>query len=385
MNIIFNYCDQCGRKMPSKDMTECPYCGTLLTTPVSRTPDKKQEKKGFFNRSWDIIKELKKLQKSAQELFANNTLDEKTKINRLINLTGISCGIIALQPIPIADIFIITPIQCVMVLYIGKIKGEKINLVQAQKILVEIMAVIGMGVAGQQAIIAGYKTFIPYAGGMFTVPLVWAVTYAIGNVVVKYYDLKKEGHWDEKAKQLLQKYFQDQLEKLKKEKKDEIENKEKEVEKIKSDKSIAEEEWIKLSEEEINKNSEKYEKEIEKIKTEFKEKENIKVKNKIEDFQKLLTNFKLYEKAIEDLKDIIDDKIKFDIVRKSILTYDRDSQKTHPGMNIQKYQPSQRCQEIRASEKIRFYVDPLRKLIVRIDTEHQHERISNWFKQHPDF
>ena len=72
----------------------------------------------------------KDLEKEINNIINENIPIEK-KINKIIHATGISCGIIALQPIPIADIFILTPIQAIMVLNIGKIKGFEINIKRA--------------------------------------------------------------------------------------------------------------------------------------------------------------------------------------------------------------------------------------------------------------
>lgn len=180
------FCDQCG-KPAGGGIAFCKYCGNDLTlVPVTfGSEDKKTTpKRGVSNYKEALESRLKKL-------LGDKTLDENSKINAIIHSTGIVCGIIALQPIPFADFFILTPLQIIMTLYIGRAYGFEITWKRAAEICAEILGVIGAALISMNAIIAGYKTVIPYAGGLFTLPLVWAATYGIGSAAKVYYSFRK--------------------------------------------------------------------------------------------------------------------------------------------------------------------------------------------------
>ena len=185
--LLPNFCDQCGKKVSNSDINFCTICGADLTKMPISTEIPSQAK------SVSLVKQYKTVfEKQLKSLLEDKKLDKETKINRIIHLTGAVCGLIALQPIPIADILILTPIQILMVLYIGKVLGFEITVSRATGILTEILGVVGLGIVSQNLILLGYKTIIPYLGGAFTVPFVWAATFGIGSVARMYYKLKKD-------------------------------------------------------------------------------------------------------------------------------------------------------------------------------------------------
>lgn len=97
------------------------------------------------------------------------------------------CAVIALQPIPFADIFILTPIQAVMGIEIAKKYGIKVEKQQASKLVRQIIGIVGMGLIAQQLGIAAAKTFWPIFGSIATVPVVFGLSYGIGSVINEYY------------------------------------------------------------------------------------------------------------------------------------------------------------------------------------------------------
>jgi uncharacterized protein (DUF697 family) len=122
-----------------------------------------------------------------------SNIDLKEKINKVILVSsGISAGA-AVQPLPFADFPILTTIEAIMVLKIGELYGFKLSFDRGKEILLEIGGVIGMGWLAKNLIITGYKTFIPFAGGFFTIPLVFGSCYAIGKVTDYYFKCKQEG------------------------------------------------------------------------------------------------------------------------------------------------------------------------------------------------
>lgn len=107
-----------------------------------------------------------------------------TKINSVIALGSATCAIIAVQPIPFADIFILTPVQMVMIYYIAQvIMGEEAQ-IDINSLLTTLAAVAGWGFIAQQIILGLYKTILPFMGGITTIPLVYGATSAIGYMAV---------------------------------------------------------------------------------------------------------------------------------------------------------------------------------------------------------
>ncbi len=107
-----------------------------------------------------------------------------TKINSVIALGSATCAIIAVQPIPFADIFILTPVQMVMIYYIAQvIMGEEVQ-IDTTSLLTTLAAVAGWGLIAQQIILGLYKTVLPFMGGFTTIPLVYGATSAIGYMAV---------------------------------------------------------------------------------------------------------------------------------------------------------------------------------------------------------
>ena len=88
------------------------------------------------------------------------------------------CAIVALQPFPIADIFLISPIQLIMAGFISKIRNKidqkNQKVISAIKELFEDAKwIILGGLFAQHSIIALYKIGLPFLGGFMTIPLVF--------------------------------------------------------------------------------------------------------------------------------------------------------------------------------------------------------------------
>lgn len=118
----------------------------------------------------------------------NISPDEKVD-KLLVRFAGI-CGAIAVQPIPFADIFILTPIQLYMGTLIAQARGYKFSMSEIYK---EILGLIGLAYLAQQTAIGLYKTILPFLGAITTIPLVFVLTYAIGKVMDYYFVSKTNG------------------------------------------------------------------------------------------------------------------------------------------------------------------------------------------------
>lgn len=130
-------------------------------------------------------------------------LTKEQKISRIQHATCAVCAGVAVQPIPFADIFILTPIQAIGAVKIAHIHGMKLSESEATTVLKELGGLVGMGVAAQQFAIGLYKTILPFFGAVTTIPLVYGLTYAIMAVVDYYFESKQKDSFDaEKAREI---------------------------------------------------------------------------------------------------------------------------------------------------------------------------------------
>ena len=134
----------------------------------------------------DVLKFVKENTHGINKL--NISPDEK--VNKLLLRFAGLCGAIAVQPIPFADIFILTPIQLYMGTLIAEARGYKFSMSQIYK---EILGLIGLAYLAQQTAIGLYKTVLPFLGAITTIPLVFVLTYAIGKVMDYYFVSKTQG------------------------------------------------------------------------------------------------------------------------------------------------------------------------------------------------
>lgn len=133
---------------------------------------------GFFGNKWSEVNRY------LNDDFSSSNPEEKALFSS--NIRGICAwagAMVAPQPIPIADIWIITPIQYTMVRAIGNIYGYKLS----ESSIGEIAAVIGGGVTGQQICLALFKIGMPGYGGLFGSGFVFAWTHGIGYAAEAYF------------------------------------------------------------------------------------------------------------------------------------------------------------------------------------------------------
>ncbi len=105
----------------------------------------------------------------------------------------------AIQPIPFADIFILSPIQA-FTQKIAKIKEIDIKEEGAMEVITFIAGMVGIGFATQQTAIGLFKMGLPGLGGFMTIPLVARLTYGIGKAVDLYFKNKAIGRTPSKQR-----------------------------------------------------------------------------------------------------------------------------------------------------------------------------------------
>lgn len=165
----------------------------------------KQDSSSLINKAKETLK------KEILSTEERTDISDDEKVSRIIKIFSTTCATLAVQPIPFADIFVLTPIQAFMGTRIGAIRSVPVSEAKATDIIKEIAGVVGLGLLAQQLVIGGYKTFIPFLGALTTIPIVYGMTYAIGKVIDVYFIKKKRNQkfdpeelkriWEETLKQ----------------------------------------------------------------------------------------------------------------------------------------------------------------------------------------
>lgn len=143
-----------------------------------------------MNKRKFIEESKEKLSRELFEIENRTDISESEKIDLIIRNTSLTCSAIAVQPIPFADIFILTPIQAYMGSRIAAIKGIPIN--ESEDLIKEILGTLGLAIGAQQVAISLYKMGLPGLGGFMTIPLVYGLTYGIGSIMDYYFTEKRK-------------------------------------------------------------------------------------------------------------------------------------------------------------------------------------------------
>jgi uncharacterized protein (DUF697 family) len=114
------------------------------------------------------------------QIAEDPSIAENEKLTLIIHATALICTVMALQPIPGVDVFILMPIQVASVMAMSHVMGEPIGKNGAGEIVTSIIAVVGWGVVAQQFILAGAKLLFPLFGGLTLIPLIYAAVYGLG-------------------------------------------------------------------------------------------------------------------------------------------------------------------------------------------------------------
>ncbi len=131
-----------------------------------------------------FVSELKeKIRHKLTDIESRDDLSEDEKSKQIINLFSAVCAAAAVQPIPFADIFVLTSIQSYMAERLAAIRGVPMAKGSAKELLSDLAKVIGLGMVAQQVALGLYKTGLPFLAGFTTIPLVYGLTYGIGNVL----------------------------------------------------------------------------------------------------------------------------------------------------------------------------------------------------------
>jgi len=149
------------------------------------------------------------IQKVMSGGYDSATEEERTQaVRELIQVCSIASGAVAIQPIPLVDSVLITPIQIAMVQAIGRVRGYNLD----KKSIVEILGTFGASLLAQNLILAAAK-FVPFAGWVMGVAMAYALTYAVGEVSDHYFRTGRGTSADELRAKFKETYEQKRREK----------------------------------------------------------------------------------------------------------------------------------------------------------------------------
>lgn len=176
------------------------------------------------HKQQSLFKKYKsQLSKEFFEIENNEALTSDEKVKKIIGTTSLICAAVAIQPIPFADIFILTPIQAFMGHKIAKIRGINLKESGVADVAKYIGGVVGGGFAAQQTAIGLYKLGLPVLGGLMSIPLVAGLTFGMGKAMDLYFREKVKGR--EPSKEALINAFKSGKSEGKKINKDSVKNK----------------------------------------------------------------------------------------------------------------------------------------------------------------
>jgi uncharacterized protein (DUF697 family) len=101
---------------------------------------------------------------------------------RLVRAASESAAVVALQPVPFLDTVLLTPIQLGMVQGTARIRGYHFD----ERAALDLLGTFRISVATRHLVLAGAK-LIPTLGYVLSVPLAYALTYALGEAADCYF------------------------------------------------------------------------------------------------------------------------------------------------------------------------------------------------------
>lgn len=140
-----------------------------------------------------IDKVTRQFSRHVHDIEQRTDLSREEKIDQIRQIACGACAAIAVQPIPFADIFILTPVQGYFGSRVAAIHRVPVSDAQVLDLVKEVVGLVGLGVVAQQLAIGLWKLVTGGLGGIVTVPLVWTLTYGVMTVVDHYYRAKARG------------------------------------------------------------------------------------------------------------------------------------------------------------------------------------------------
>ena len=110
-------------------------------------------------------------------------LEDGESPERLIHSFSRASAVIAMQPVPFLDVFLLAPVQVYMAERLGFEHGEPFTRVSAKEMVQQLMRAAGLSMLKQQAHIGYFRVGLPGLAGFTTIPLVYGMSYSIGKTL----------------------------------------------------------------------------------------------------------------------------------------------------------------------------------------------------------
>lgn len=107
---------------------------------------------------------------------------KRAAVKEVVTVCAVAASAVTIQPFPVLDAVLMSPIQIGMVQAIGKVHGHKLD----KKSIVEIISTFGASLVAQNVIMAAAK-LIPILGSVIAMSMAYALTFAIGEVSDHYF------------------------------------------------------------------------------------------------------------------------------------------------------------------------------------------------------
>jgi uncharacterized protein (DUF697 family) len=108
--------------------------------------------------------------------------EKRAAVKEVVTVCAVAASAVTIQPFPVLDAVLMSPIQIGMVQAIGKVHGHKLD----KKSIVEILSTFGASLVAQNVIMAAAK-LIPFLGSVVAMSMAYALTFAIGEVSDHYF------------------------------------------------------------------------------------------------------------------------------------------------------------------------------------------------------
>ncbi len=111
--------------------------------------------------------------------------DEATRqeaARRLVTIGSAAAAAVTIQPLPLLDAVLISPIQIGLVQGVGHVHGYTLD----SKSIIEMLGTFGASIVSQNVMIAAGK-LVPFVGWAMSASMAYALTYAIGEVSHAYF------------------------------------------------------------------------------------------------------------------------------------------------------------------------------------------------------
>jgi uncharacterized protein (DUF697 family) len=108
--------------------------------------------------------------------------DKQKAVKEVVQVCAVAAAAVTIQPFPVADVLLMSPIQIGMVQAIGRVHGHKLD----KKSVLEVLSTFGASIVAQNVIIAAAK-LVPIFGSIVAMSMGYALTFAIGEVSDYYF------------------------------------------------------------------------------------------------------------------------------------------------------------------------------------------------------